>query len=297
MANMQNEILNTFKKGSMLTKVIFINVAIFLIVAIIGIFNEDFYQYLCVPGDFKSLKYQPWSIVTYMFLHTSFWHLLMNLLWVFWFGKMFLLYFNGKQYLAVYLLGGFAGVFLHLTVYYLLQNTNPSYMLGASAAAMSVAFAVAAYKPDFVIHLLFIGPVKIKYLVLVVFILDVLGLAGNMKNDMTGSDGVAHIAHMGGSFFGLWFGYRMRNGKDITRKFNNFLNNIFTFFSSDKSKQAKQNMKVKKDKFSKPKSDWEYNRDKADDQKEIDRILDKISKNGYDSLSKSEKEFLFNQKK
>ncbi len=297
MASMQNEILNTFKKGSMLTKVIYINVALFLIVAVLDLFFEEFYRYLCVPGDLSELKFQPWSILTYMFLHTSFWHLLMNLLWLFWFGKMFLLYFNGKQYLAVYLLGGFAGVVLHLGADYLLKNPNPSYMLRASAAAMSVAFAVAAYKPDFIMHLLFIGPVKIKYIVLVVFILDVLGLAGSMKEGMNGTDGVAHFAHMGGSFFGLWFGYRIRNGKDITRSFNNFLNNFFTWISSDKNKSRNPRMKVKKDRSTKPKSDWEFNKDKADDQKEIDRILDKISKNGYGSLTKAEKEFLFKQKK
>jgi membrane associated rhomboid family serine protease len=297
MASMQNEILNTFKKGSMLTKVIFINVGLFLVVAIIDIFYKDFYTYLCVPGSFGELKYQPWSILTYMFLHTSFWHLLMNLLWVYWFGKMFLVYFNGKQYLAVYLLGGFAGVLFHLGANYLIKEPHLSFMLGASAAAMSVAFAVAAFKPDFVIHLLFIGPVKIKYLVMVVFILDLLGLAGNMTNEMQGSDGVAHFAHMGGSYLGLWFGYRMRNGRDITRSFNNFLNNFFSFFSSDKTKVSRQNMKVKKDKFSKPKSDWEYNQDKVGEQNEIDRILDKISKNGYGSLTKAEKEFLFKQKK
>ncbi len=292
---MQNEILNTFKKGSMLTKVIFFNVGLFLLVTIINLFYKDFYTFLSVPGHLVALKHQPWSILTYMFLHTSFWHLLMNLLWLYWFGKMFLLYFNGKQFLAVYLLGGFAGVLFHFGINYLFQSTQESYMLGASAAVMSIVFAVAAFKPDFIIYLLFIGPVKIKCVALVVFILDVLGLAGNLKNDMSGSDGIAHIAHMGGSFFGLWFGYSIRNGKDITRSFNNFLNSIFMLFSSDKNKQPR--MKVKKNKFSKPKSDWEYNQDKAGEQKEIDRILDKISKSGYGSLSKSEKEFLFKQKK
>jgi membrane associated rhomboid family serine protease len=297
MPNMQNEILNTFKKGSMMTKVIFINVAVYLIISIVNIFHKNSDLFLSVPGSFIELKYQPWTIITYMFSHSRFWHLLMNLLFIFWFGKMFLLYFNGKQYLAVYLLGGFAGVLFHMGVNYLINNPNTAYIIGASAAAMSIAFAIAAYKPDLVIHLLFIGPVKIKYLVLVVFVLDVLGQAGNMSNDPAASDGVAHLAHMGGSFFGIWFGYRMRHGKDITRSFNNFLNNLFSLFSSDKSKTSRQNMKVKKDKFSTPKSDWEYNQDKVGEQKEIDRILDKISKSGYGSLTKSEKEFLFKQKK
>ena len=162
---------------------------------------------------------------------------------------------------------------------------------------MSVVFAVVAFKPDRIIHLIFIGPVKIKWLAIFVLVLDIMGLAGNLKNGMSGSDGIAHIAHMGGSAFGLWFGYSMRSGKDITRSFNNFLNNLFSCFDSDKGDRKRKKIKATKtDKFSKPKSDWEYNKDKADDQKETDRILDKISKKGYGSLTKKEKDFLFKQK-
>jgi membrane associated rhomboid family serine protease len=138
MPNMQNEILNTFKKGSMMTKVIFINVAVYLIISIVNIFHKNSDLFLSVPGSFIELKYQPWTIITYMFSHSRFWHLLMNLLFIFWFGKMFLLYFNGKQYLAVYLLGGFAGVLFHMGVNYLINNPNTAYIIGASAAAMSI---------------------------------------------------------------------------------------------------------------------------------------------------------------
>lgn len=297
MSRIQNEIVNSFKKGSMLTKLIFINVGMYILVLILDLIQKEFHLYFAVPGSIQELIYKPWTILSYMFLHIDLWHLLMNLLWFYWFGRLFLDYFNNKQLLAVYLLGGFIGVILHLAVNHLLSEGGVP-MLGASAAVMSIVFAAGVFKPDRVLNLFFIGPVKIKWIVLIVFFLDIIGLANNLR--YSESSGVAHLAHIGGSAFGIWFGYSMRNGKDITRSFNNFLNNFFSWFASDKSDRKRKKMKVTKaDKFAsrKPKSDWEYNQDKADEQKETDRILDKISKKGYGSLTKKEKDFLFKQKK
>ena len=295
MNNISQEIKESFKRGSMLTKLIYLNVGVFLLVFIFSIFLKDTALYLSVPGDFKTLIYRPWTLITYMFVHESFMHILFNLLWLFWFGKMFLSFFNDKQLLAVYLIGGFVGAFFHLGINYFLPANQQVFILGASAAVMSVVFAVVAFKPDYIINLMFIGPVKIKYVGLVALILDLMGLIGNLKGGFA-SDGVAHIAHLGGSAYGLWFGFSMRKGKDITRSFNNFLNNLFSFFSFES--KSKRYIKVnKRNKFSKPKSDWEYNASKAATQKEIDRILEKISKKGYDSLSKKEKDILFRQKK
>ena len=216
MSKIQDEILNTFKKGSMLTKLIYINVAAFVILYFLFLFVDSLKAYLAVPGTFNDFIYQPWSIVTYQFIHGGIWHLLMNMLWLFWFGRLFLNYFNGKQLLAVYLIGGFTGAFLHLIFNSLIPEANQAIIIGASGAVMSVVFAVVAFKPDYSINLLFIGQVKIKYVAIFVLILDIMGLAGNATSGMAGSDGIAHIAHMGGSAFGLWFGYSMRSGKDIT---------------------------------------------------------------------------------
>ncbi|MCD4793764.1 MAG: rhomboid family intramembrane serine protease [Bacteroidales bacterium] len=297
MSKIQDEIIKTFKKGSMLTKLIYINVGAFIVLYFVFLFFDKLQTYFAVPGTFKELIYQPWSVVTYQFIHGGLWHLLINMLWLFWFGRLFLNYFNEKQLLAVYLLGGFVGAFFHLLINNFLPEANQVPIIGASGAVMSVVFAVVAFKPDYSINLLFIGQVKIKYIAIFVLILDIMGLAGNAKNGMSGSDGIAHIAHMGGSAFGLWFGYSMRNGKDITRSFNNFLNNFFSWFSTDQSDRKRTKMKATKgDLFTKPKSDWDYNKDKADERKEVDRILDKISKKGYGSLSKKEKDFLFQQK-
>ena len=299
MSKLQDEILNTFKKGSMLTKLIYINVAAFVILFFVFLVFEKLQAYLGVPSTFEEFIYQPWSILTYQFIHAGLWHLFMNMLILFWFGRIFLQFFNEKQLLAVYLLGGALGAFLHLLSNNFLSPSSQVYVIGASGAVMSIVFAAVLYKPDYVIHMLFIGPVKIKWIAIFLLILDIMGLAGNLKGGIGESSGIAHLAHMGGMLFGVWFGYSMRNGKDITRSFNNFLNNFFSWFSSDKSERKRKKMKASKtDKFvsRKPKSDWEFNQDKADDQKETDRILDKISKKGYGSLSKKEKDFLFKQK-
>ncbi|NPA44497.1 MAG: rhomboid family intramembrane serine protease [Chlorobi bacterium] len=299
MNNTKNEIIETFKRGSMLTKLIYINVAAFVIFFFVFLFlpynaKNDF---LAVPGDFHRLIYRPWTLVTYMFTHEGFTHLLFNMLWLYWFGKMFLTYFYEKQLSAVYLLGGFSGALLHLLVGSILPNSHVG-IIGSSAAVMSVVFAVVAFRPDYIINLLFIGPVKIKYIAIVAFIIDLMGLAGNLRTGGAATDGIAHIAHMGGSFFGLWFGYSMRNGKDITRSFNNFLNSFFSWFTTTKTDKNRARMRATRgERFTKPKSDWEYTQEKHKIQEEVDRILDKIKATGYDSLTKKEKDFLFKQKR
>jgi len=299
MNNTKNEILETFKRGSMLTKLIYLNVAAFIIFFFIFLFlpQDIKSDYLTVPGNFDKLIYRPWTLITYMFTHEGFTHLLFNMLWLFWFGKLFLRNFSDKQMLAVYLLGGFSGALLHIGVNYLLPNSNVG-ILGSSAAVMSIVFAVVAFKPNAIMNLLFIGSIKIKYIAIVAFVIDLMGLAGNIKAGGSATDGIAHIAHMGGSAYGLWFGYTIRNGKDITRSFNNFLNSFFSWFTTSRTEKNRSSMRATRgQKFDKPKSDWDYNTEKNETQEEVDRILDKIKAKGYDSLSKKERDFLFKQKK
>ena len=241
-----DEVKKSFKSGSALIKLIYINIAVFLAVKLIGTFitllqlntGFSFITWFAVPADLSNLIYKPWTILTYMFLHGGFLHLLMNMLWLFWLGIIFLRYFNNKQLLAVYLIGGFTGALLHLCINILLSVKVG--IIGASAATMAVVFAVASYKPNYVIQLLFIGPVKMKYIALFAFVLDLMGIVGNLKSGMGFGDGIAHFAHLGGAFYGLWFGYEMRKGKDITRKFNNLLNEFVSFFSSRKNSVTKK---------------------------------------------------------
>ncbi len=298
MNNFNKDIINKFKKGSMLTKLIYINVSIFISVYLILLFlPENSQTFLSVPGSFNDLLKKPWTLITYMFTHFEFLHILFNMLWLFWFGGLFLNYFNEKQMLAVYLLGGIFAAFIHLGVNYFLNNPNIG-IVGASAAVMSIVFAVVAYRPDFIMYLLFFGPVKIKYIALTAFIIDLAGMLKNVKGGNNASDGIAHIAHMGGALYGLWFGYSIKKGKDITRSFNNFLNSLFSWFKSNKYERNRSKMKPSRDsKFSKPKTDWDYNSEKKQNEEELNRILEKIKEKGYNSLSAREKEFLFSQKK
>lgn len=298
MSKLTNDLKKLYNGGSIITKLIFINVAAFVVLYFVFLFFPALQTYLSVPGSFRELIFQPWTIVTYMFLHGGFWHLLMNMLWLFWFGQIFLIFFNNKQFLAVFLLGGFAGAFLHLGVNELLQPIYRAGIIGASAAVMSIVFAVSSFKPDYEIHLLFFGRVKIKYLALVALVIDIMGIAGNIKGGFVLNDGVAHFAHLGGAFYGFWFGYKSKKGKDITRGFNNFLNETVAFFSSSKSEKKRSKMKANKNynRFEKPGRD-KFDTDSEKKQAELDRILDKISKLGYDKLTKEEKDFLFKQKK
>ncbi len=284
----------SFQNGSILTKLLFINVGVFILVFVLTLFFPGILAYIIVPGSFEFLIRRPWTILSYMFVHEGVWHLIMNMLWLWWFGKLFLLFFNEKQLTAVYLLGGFVGALFHIGINFLLPEHRAASVLGASAAVMSVVFAVVAYKPDYEIPLIFIGSVKIKYLGIFAFALDIIGLLSNLKSGVAVAGGVAHIAHIGGALLGLWFGYQMKNGKDITRLFNNFLNNFFALFSSGSKTSTKNKRKKGR---TKAKTDWEYNAEKKSKEKETDRILEKIKKSGYDSLSKKEKDFLFRQSK
>jgi membrane associated rhomboid family serine protease len=288
-----DEIKASFRKSSYYIKIIYINVGVFALLYVADIFYPVS-QYFAVPGDLHILLYRPWTILTYMFVHAGFMHILFNMLWLFWFGGIFMNYLSNKQLLAVYLLGGFMGAFFHLATNYFLPEYARAGVVGASAAVMTIVFAISAYKPDYAINLVFIGPVKIKYIALISFFIDITGVLSDMKQ-IGGGSGVAHFAHLGGAFYGLWWGYKMREGKDINRRFGNLLDKIFSLFKSTSGNQMKiayRNPTVKI-----PKDDKEYNKTKADTIKEMDRILDKISKSGYDSLTSQEKEFLFKQKK
>ncbi len=297
---MLEDIKSAFRKGSLFTKLIYINVAFFIPVWFIDIFFHSFLSWISVPGTFAGLLYKPWTLITYMFAHSGFIHLIFNMLWLFWFGKMFTAELQQKQLISVYLLGGLVGALFHLSINQLLPPAHRAGIIGSSGAVMAVVFAVAAYKPDKVMNLVFIGEVKLKYIVAVVFFLDLMGAASSMK---TGLGGIAHIAHLGGAFLGIWFGYEMRkNAKDITKGFSAFLDTVFSWFQPTSGKKNKSftDMKITKSpkaKKQKPKSDWEFNESKADNQEEINRILEKISATGYESLSKKEKDFLFKQKK
>jgi len=288
-----NEIKRSYKTGAIYTKLIYINVAFFFAIFVLTFFFPvDIW--LSVPGSFKALLFKPWSPITYMFVHGGFFHILSNILWLFWFGQIFMEYLNKKQLLGVYLIAGLFGAFLHLLVNKLTGNLSG--LIGASAAVMGIVFAVAAYKPDRTLYLVFIGPVKLKYIALVAVVIDVMGILSQLKGI---TDGIGHFAHLGGALFGLWFGFEIKKGNDITAWLNSVLDFFVTFFKPRRNemKVSYKNFVKTNPKNTNPHSDAVHNVEQSDDQEDLNRILDKISKSGYDSLSKEDKEYLFKRKK
>jgi len=291
-----DEIKKSFKGGSTLTKLIYINLAVFLAVKLIGVIffllsidpTFSIVNWFAVPADFNNLIFKPWTIFTYMFLHQDFIHILFNMLWLYWFGQIFLRYFDEKKLLSVYLLGGLAGAFLYIlafNVFPVFGNILPlSYALGASASVIAIVIAVSVYAPNFKINLLFIGPVALKYIAIVTIILDILSIAS--------SNAGGHIAHLGGALFGYLYISQLRKGKNITKGFDRFMDKFFSLF------KRREKFKVS---YKRPMNDMErdivYNKEQKAKQEDIDRILDKIATSGYESLSKKEKETLFKNSK
>jgi hypothetical protein len=205
------------------------------------------------------------------------------MLWLFWFGRIFLKYLNPKQLTSTYLLGGISGAILFVLSYNifpgLVQYAPNAQALGASASVTAIVIAISFYAPNYTINLIFIGPVKIKWIALFFIGLDILSVAS------TNAGG--HIAHLGGAIYGYLFSLQMKQGKDIGKSFGNAVDSLASLF------KRRKHMKVSYRSEAKNLNDLEYNQTKAQKQKEVDRILDKIARSGYDSLTKKEKETLF----
>lgn len=282
------ELKDSFKFGSSLTRLLYINIGIFIIFRLISVFfwavgNTDlypFYEWFSAPSYLPELLFKPWTIITYMFYHEEFFHIAFNMLGLYWFGKIFLEFLNKRQLVGTYFLGGIFGYGFFVLMYYLLPvlrvNLVGASVIGASAAVLAILGGVSFYRPNYSIYLMFFGQVKLKYLALFYIVVDILTMA-------SGNAG-GHIAHLGGMFFGWWFATRLQKGKDITIGINKVLDFLVILFKPRKKLKVSHRKVV---------NDYEYKKAKVSEQKEIDAILDKISRSGYDSLNKDEKEKLF----
>lgn len=286
-----DDIKKTFRNGSNLTRIIYINIAVFILITLTAItgfllnnssISEIVLNLLSVPASFKALALRPWTIITYMFLHKDIWHILFNMLWLYWFGKIFLEYLDQRKLVAVYLMGGISGAI----VYILSFNIFPAFTgvvaesvaIGASASVMAVVIAIASYVPDYTIQLFLLGRIKIKYMALAIFILT------SIMDFSVNSGG--KLAHIGGAFMGYFYSLNLRQGRDIGKSFNKVIDFIATFL------KPRKELKVT---HKKAKNDYEYNKIRIDHQTKINHILEKISKGGYDSLTREEKETLFKE--
>ena len=287
-----------FRKRSVLSSLILVNCGIWVLSKALGVifflFNQPgssasddwILTFFALPADIGMLSLKPWALVTYMFLHLDFFHILFNMLWLYWFGRIFLEYLNYRQLLITYLLGGITGGLIYIfafNVFPVFHSQLPaSLALGASASVMAIVMAISFYVPNYTINLLLFGRVKILYLAIILFIFDFFAIPG--------ANSGGHIAHIGGALWGLFFAMSLKKGylPFLTASGNGWSGKWKTIFGNSQRDTSGKN-KI----WARPKTDDEYNTEKLEKQKRTDSILEKISKGGYDSLSKDEKEFLF----
>jgi len=286
-----DDIKSTFRHGSNLTRLIYINIAVFILITISSVIgflltnpgiSDKVVDIFSVPASLTSLLARPWTLLTYMFTHKDIWHILFNMLWLYSFGRIFLEYLDGRKLVAIYLLGGISGALVYILSFNIFPAfagvLDESVAIGASASVMAVVIAISAYVPDYSVQLFLFGRIKIKYLALGIFVLT------SVMDFSINSGG--KLAHIGGALFGYFYTINLRHGKDMGKGFNSILDFFATLF------KPRKKLKVTHKKVA---TEYEYNKIKVEHQKMINTILDKISKGGYESLTKEEKETLFRE--
>lgn len=267
-------------------KLILINVVCFvlpmLIKTVLFLFNissTNFINWFELSASWIDLPTKPWSIITYSFLHSGFFHLFWNMYLLFFSSKLFLNLFPSNTFFNVYFLGVVVGgitFILSYTFFPVFQNSSPV-MIGASAGVMAVFIFMSTYSPDLEIRLILFN-VKLRYLGIAFLLLDIVQIPyGNAGG---------HLAHLGGAILGFYYVKQLKNGKDIGKPFKNFIDKIINIFR----RKPKMRTVYKREKSQKIKKKVS---DAGEKQKRIDRILDKISISGYESLTQAEKDFLF----
>ena len=290
MSEIFDTIKSRFNSGNILMKFIFINVGIFIaiqvlyvIVTLFRLESLNLLSFLAVPSHFNVLLSRFWTPFTYMFVHEGFMHILFNMLWLYWFGNIFLSYFNDRTLGSLYVLGGLAGAFLFIVAYNtipLYVESGPGVMIGASASVMAVVMAAAFYRTDSTLNLFLFGRVKIIYIALVIFVIDFFSLS-------SGNNPGGHVAHIGGAIVGYLFATQYKKGKDFTLPISRFLDRFANLFKKRKDKGAHKVV------FKRAETDYDFNYRKTQESKKIDAILDKLKQSGYNSLTAEEKRQLF----
>lgn len=270
-------------------RLIIVNVVAFVIVfvplSILHLLNRDalgnsILEQLVLPGDVMLLLYRPWTLITHLFVHSGLMHILFNMMTLFFTYQLFNRYFEDRRFINVYFVSGLAGAamfLLSVNLFPLFSNGAHYYTaMGASAAVMGVLIAICSYRPDDEVMLFGAFRMKLRWMALLFVLLDLISISG-------GNEG-GHLAHLGGALFGFIWAMNMKNGKDIAA----FFDSIQDLFRKKKSSKSKLKVAHKR-----AVSDEDYNLQSKLKQKKIDDILDKISRSGYDSLSKEEKALLF----
>jgi len=302
------DIKKEFSYGNMVTRIIFVNVGFFLFIYLVklilrGIHGgapsfdvafDNFSNFFSLSGDLFFDLTHPWVFFTHMFLHFGFWHILWNMLFLYWFGRIVGDFIGNQRILPLYLLGGLTGAVFYV-VFAQFAYEGQSFAYGASGAVNAIVVAAAVISPDYIIRLLFFGDVKLKFIAAIVVLLSIMGLA-----DLNNAGG--NIAHLGGALFGWFFILKLREGTDLSVGINNVLNKLTNFFKGIPEKTKTKSRKGPRMAYKNPNRKQAKGNAASDEvdlshQEQIDFILDKIKQSGYESLSAAEKEFLFNASK
>lgn len=279
-----DNIKNRFNAGSIIEKLIYINVGVFavslLLTVLQGLYKGQasfILEWFSLDDNVSAILTKPWSIISYGFLHSGFIHLLFNMIGLYFIGNLFIQYFTQKQALQFYILGTVFGGFFYLFSqnYFPLFQASSSRLVGASAGVSAIFIGLATYMPNYQINIRFLGYIKIWHLAAVWLAFDFIGLIGPNAG--------GSFSHLGGALFGFLYVNQASNKKI------DLFDSIFSIFK----KKEKPLKTVYKSKVTKQKPV----QNTSPDQKQIDAILDKISKSGYDTLTKKEKDFLFKQGK
>lgn len=297
MADFINNLKYRFKTASLLGRLIYINIAVFIVLRLIGItgflFGFDarpIINYIQVPSDVDLMLKQPWTLLTYMFAHYDVLHILFNMLCLWWFGKLFLEFFNQRQMTGLYLIGGLGGALIYLLAYNLLPafTYQRGMLLGASASIMAIMLAVAVKAPNYKVGLLFFGEVSLKWIAIILIFLDFLSI------DTQNAGG--HISHIGGALTGCAYALAFRKGIDMTNWLNKIIDSIVVLFER-LFKKPRTKINQKKYHFKHSDTGTKTKRQdtgiSAEDEKDLDEILKKIKQSGYSALSNEEKRRLF----
>ena len=291
---MNNQVFAELRKklatGPVLIQFIVVNAVVFFTLKLVRLvyflmnMGDDAFRtminFLAVPADVLTLLITPWTLLTYMFLHLSFMHILFNMLTLYFAGRIFTEYLGDRKFISTYIVGGVSGAILYIIAFNafpVFESVVPDAIaLGASASVLAILVAAATYVPNYTVHLILIGAVRLKYIAIFLVLLDII----NIESDNPGG----HIAHLGGAIYGYIFVSSLKKGNNIARWFDKIINFFANLF------QPSSKLKVA---YKKRTSDEEYNEMKIKKQQKMDDILDKISRSGYESLTREEKEFLF----
>ncbi|WP_417602902.1 rhomboid family intramembrane serine protease [Owenweeksia hongkongensis] len=289
MSGIREEIRTSFKQGDALTRLILVNLAVFVVFLLLRIIGflfqiqlaDIFTQWTALPSNLGTLATRPWTLFTYMFLHEGFLHILFNMLWLYFGGRLFMEYMGGRRLLSTYILGGLAGGILYIIAYNLFPSFSEAVIIsnnrGASAGVMAIVIGVATYAPRYPVKIFFTLNAQLWMIAAAALLMDLIYLGD-------GNNAGGHIAHLGGALFGYLSVSQLKNGKDWTEGFSKFMDNIANWF------KPKPKMKTVYTNTSKKAN---YREKQVHNQQRMDEILDKISRSGYESLSREEKDYLF----